>query len=87
MPEKADREKNELAIRGGSDGEVLPSLLEESQAEAERSAGLEAGAGAGTRPGMWQLAFPSILGNLSYTLVGMVQTKFIGELGPRRWPR
>ncbi len=28
-----------------------------------------------------QLALPSILGNLSYTIVGMVQTKFIAELG------
>ena len=27
------------------------------------------------------LAIPSILGNLSYTIVGMVQTKFVGELG------
>ncbi len=26
---------------------------------------------------------PSILGNLSYTIVGMVQTKFVGELGPQ----
>ena len=33
------------------------------------------------RPSIWQLALPSILGNLSYTVVGMVQTKFIGELG------
>ncbi len=33
-------------------------------------------------PGIWQLAFPSILGNLSYSLVAMVQTKFVGELGP-----
>ena len=30
---------------------------------------------------IWQLAFPSILGNLSYTVVGMVQVKFVGELG------
>ena len=39
------------------------------------------------RPSIWQLALPSILGNLSYTIVGMVQTKFVGELrsGPRRW--
>ncbi len=36
---------------------------------------------ANERPGIWQLAFPSILGNLSYTVVGMVQTKFVGELG------
>ena len=33
------------------------------------------------RPGIWSLAIPSILGNLSYTVVGMVQTKFVGELG------
>lgn len=33
------------------------------------------------RPGIWQLAFPSILGNLSFTIVAMVQTKFVGELG------
>lgn len=33
------------------------------------------------RPGIWALAFPSILGNLSYTVVGMVQTIFIAELG------
>ena len=38
---------------------------------------------AGVEKGLsiWQLAFPSILGNLSYTLVGMVQVKFVGELG------
>ncbi|MCP5178586.1 MAG: MATE family efflux transporter [Pseudomonadales bacterium] len=30
---------------------------------------------------IWQLAFPSMLGNLSYTIVGMVQTKFVGSLG------
>jgi len=33
------------------------------------------------RPGIWQLAFPSILGNLSFTAVALVQTKFVGELG------
>ena len=33
------------------------------------------------RPSIWQLAVPSILGNLSFTVVGMVQTKFVGELG------
>src|SRR5690606_34848552 len=33
------------------------------------------------RPGIWQLALPSILGNLLYTVVAMVQTKFVGELG------
>lgn len=33
------------------------------------------------RPSIMALAFPAILGNLSYTVVGLVQTKFIGELG------
>lgn len=43
-----------------------------------------AGLGKATeRPSIWQLALPSILGNLSYTIVGMVQTKFVGELGPQ----
>ena len=35
------------------------------------------------RLSIWELAIPSILGNLSYTIVGMVQTKFVGELGPQ----
>lgn len=34
------------------------------------------------RPGIWQLAFPSILGNLSFTIVGLTQTKMVGSLGP-----
>ena len=38
---------------------------------------------AAARPSIWELALPSILGNLSYTVVGMVQTKFVGELGPQ----
>ncbi len=33
------------------------------------------------RPGIWQLAFPSILGNLTYSLVGLVQIRFLGALG------
>lgn len=33
------------------------------------------------RGAIWQLALPSMLGNLSYTIVGMVQTKFVGGLG------
>jgi len=33
------------------------------------------------RPGIFALAFPSILGNLLYTIVGVVQTLFVGELG------
>jgi putative MATE family efflux protein len=33
------------------------------------------------RPGIWELAFPSILSMLSFTFVGLVQTKFVGELG------
>jgi putative MATE family efflux protein len=55
-----------------SDSESLPSQEEEAAHQV-----------GGERPGIWQLAFPSILGNLSFTVVGMVQTKFIGELGPQ----
>lgn len=33
------------------------------------------------RPGIWALALPSILGNLSYAVVGLAQTKFIAQLG------
>ena len=33
------------------------------------------------RPSIWSLALPSILGNVSYTVVGLVQTKFVAELG------
>ncbi|MGD8829546.1 MAG: MATE family efflux transporter [Pseudomonadales bacterium] len=76
MPEDGDGADNPSA------GERLPSLDDESRAEAERSLAGGQPAG-GERPGIWQLAFPSILGNLSFTLVGMVQTKFIGELGPQ----
>lgn len=35
----------------------------------------------GERPSIMQLALPSILGNLLYTIVGVVQTLFVGELG------
>lgn len=35
----------------------------------------------GKRPSIWALAFPSILGNLAFTAVGMVQIKFIASLG------
>ena len=38
---------------------------------------------AGTElPSLFQLAFPSILANLLYSLVAIVQTKFVGTLGP-----
>ncbi|MDA0788714.1 MAG: MATE family efflux transporter [Proteobacteria bacterium] len=33
-------------------------------------------------PTIAQIALPSILGNLMFAIVGMVQTKFVGELGP-----
>lgn len=36
---------------------------------------------ASRRPGIWDLALPSILGNLSFTMVGLVQTRVVGELG------
>tara|TARA_B100000676_G_C18042221_1_gene825662 strand:+ start:693 stop:2057 length:1365 start_codon:yes stop_codon:yes gene_type:complete len=35
----------------------------------------------GKRPSIAELALPSILGNLLFAIVGMVQTKFVGELG------
>jgi putative MATE family efflux protein len=34
-----------------------------------------------TRPNIWQLALPSIAANLMFSLVAMVQTKFVGGLG------
>lgn len=33
-------------------------------------------------PGVWALAFPSILGNVAFSAVALVQTKFVGVLGP-----
>jgi len=33
------------------------------------------------RPSVWQLALPTILGNVLFSTVAMVQTKFVGELG------
>lgn len=35
----------------------------------------------GKRPSIAELALPSILGNLLFAIVAMVQTKFVGELG------
>ena len=37
--------------------------------------------GARERPGILQLALPAILGNLLYGIVGLVQTKVVGQLG------
>ena len=33
-------------------------------------------------PGVWALAFPSIVGNVAFSAVALVQTKFVGVLGP-----
>lgn len=52
-----------------------------SQGEGTESGQPGQGADNFQSPGIWQLAFPSILGNLSYAVVAMVQTKFVGELG------
>ena len=57
-----------------------PSTGPEQKASADLAAEL---VDASQRPSIWELALPSILGNLSYTIVGMVQTKFVGELGPQ----
>ncbi len=78
MPEEQDIDEQEKdGKRPGDSTTELPSQKDEAEAEALREGATS------ERPGIWQLAFPSILGNLSYTLVGMVQTKFIGELGPQ----
>jgi Na+-driven multidrug efflux pump len=34
-----------------------------------------------TRPTIWQLAAPSIASNLMFSMVAMVQTKFVGSMG------
>jgi Na+-driven multidrug efflux pump len=33
------------------------------------------------RPTIWQLAVPSIMSNLMFSMVAMVQTKFVGGMG------
>src|ERR1700761_7272983 len=33
------------------------------------------------RPTIWELALPSIMANMMFSLVAMVQTKFVGSLG------
>src|ERR1700744_483840 len=33
------------------------------------------------RPTIWQLAVPSIMANLMFSMVAMVQTKFVGSMG------
>lgn len=35
-----------------------------------------------SRPSIWQLAFPTILSNLMFAAVAIMQTKFVGSLGP-----
>lgn len=49
-----------------------PTVSDEDSTDAGESA---------ERPSIMQLALPSILGNLLYTIVGVVQTLFVGELG------
>ncbi|MEM1432512.1 MAG: MATE family efflux transporter [Pseudomonadota bacterium] len=61
----------------------MVSNEQQAEASAETAAPPEPAPAATERPGIWQLALPSILGNLSFSLVGMVQTKFVGELGPQ----
>jgi putative MATE family efflux protein len=48
----------------------------------DRDSTAQQGEDSNTRPGIWQLAFPSILGNLSFTIVGLTQTRVVGALGP-----
>ncbi len=60
--------QQESSLKTDGDIEELDEELVPEAAETER-------------PGIWELSLPSILGNLSYTLVGLVQSKFIAELG------
>lgn len=53
----------------------------DSSSEADQNPAADVSPEEAKRPGIWELALPSILGNLSYTVVGMVQTKFIAGLG------
>lgn len=63
-----------------SEDSDYPSIADENAAEALEHYASPAADETQT-PTIAQLAIPSILGNLSFTIVGMVQTKFIGELG------
>jgi len=51
------------------------------QHESSGSTQPDATVGDSGRPSIWQLALPSILGNFIYTIVGIVQYRFVGELG------
>ena len=53
----------------------------DSSSEADQNPAADVSPEEAKRPGIWELALSSILGNLSYTVVGMVQTKFIAGLG------
>lgn len=58
-----------------------PTDLDDSTAKPGTAAAGLPDISAQERPTILQLAFPAILGNLLYTIVGVVQTLFVGELG------
>jgi putative MATE family efflux protein len=68
-----NKNKTDIDAEGGTSPEISNAKITPAETQAPEYA----------RPSIWQLALPSILGNLSYTVVGMVQTKFVGELGPQ----
>ncbi len=67
--------------RGGRGSTTSKTTLTTETDSADNDADLIPEAAETARPGIWELALPSILGNLSYTVVGLVQSKFIAALG------
>jgi putative MATE family efflux protein len=61
--------------------QISEAPKDEAPSDSDLTAATDVSAEQAKRPGIWELALPSILGNLSYTVVGMVQTKFIAGLG------
>ena len=63
------------------DAQLRSDSADELDALEEKQDGAFTGSSGEVRPGIFALAIPSILGNLLYTIVGVVQTLFVGELG------
>ena len=80
-PIKTNKTNNETEVDLSS--AFSPEETEDSEVSKASAAPVTQKSAEFERPSIWQLALPSILGNLSYTIVGMVQTKFVGELGPQ----
>lgn len=82
-PPSTDSDRQLSGDHRSDDDVVRPSSGESASTDASSAPQVidEITADEAERPGIWALALPSILGNLSYTIVGMVQTKFVAELG------